>query len=90
MSQPFIFISTHTIREGKLDDFEELNRSFVEFVEAYEPRLIGLHVYMNDDGTEASLVQIHPDADSMEFHLQLAGAEIQKAFEVVDNDRVQV
>jgi hypothetical protein len=90
VSQPVIFISTHTIKEGKLDDFDELNRSFVEFVEAYEPRVIGLHVYMNEAGTEASLVQIHPDADSMEYHLQVAGAEIRKAFEVVDNKRVQI
>jgi hypothetical protein len=90
MSQPFIFISDHTIKDARLDDFEALNRRFVEFVEAYEPRILGLHVYMNDERTRISLVQVHPDADSMEFHLQVAGEEIQQAFEVVDNDRVQV
>jgi hypothetical protein len=40
MSEPFIFIGTHTISEGKLEDFKKSCRELVEVVEASEPRLI--------------------------------------------------
>lgn len=90
MSQPFIFVTSHTIQEDRLDDFAEVQRRFVEFVEAYEPRLIGLHLYSSGDGTRFSLVQIHPDADSMEFHLHMIGAILRQALELVTTDRVQV
>ena len=33
MSEPFIFIGTHTLREGKLKDFKEACRELVEVVE---------------------------------------------------------
>jgi hypothetical protein len=39
----------------------------VEVVEANEPRLIALNSYVNEDGTEATIVQVHPDPDSMLF-----------------------
>jgi hypothetical protein len=90
MSQPFIFITSHTLREDRLDDFPEMNRRFLDFVEAYEPRPIGLHVYANEEGTQVSLVQVHPDADSMEFHLHVVGALLREALELVSTDRVQV
>ena len=41
----------------------------VDFVEANEPRVIAFNEYVNEEGTEVAVVQIHPDADSMEFHL---------------------
>ena len=43
----------------------------VDFVEANEPQLIAFNEYVNDDGTEVAVVQIHPDADSMAFHMEV-------------------
>jgi hypothetical protein len=67
MSEPFIFIGTHTLREGKLEGFKKACRELVEVVEANEPRLIAFNIYVNEDGTEATVVQVHPDPDSMLF-----------------------
>jgi hypothetical protein len=72
MSEPFIFIGTHTIREGKLEDFKKQWLELLEVVEAKEPRLIAFNAYVNEDGTELTIVQVHPDADSMGFHMQVA------------------
>ena len=47
MSEPFIFVGTHTIREGKLEDFRKQWQELVEVVEAKEPRLITFHAYVN-------------------------------------------
>jgi hypothetical protein len=54
MSQPFIFITTHNVKDGHLDDLRNLTTEFVGFVEAEEPRLIGVHAYLNETGTRFS------------------------------------
>ena len=81
MSEPFIFIGTHTIKEGKLEDFKKSCGGLVEVVEANEPRLIAFNLYVNQDGTEVTVVQVHPDADSMLFHMQVAREHISEAYQ---------
>ena len=71
MSEPFIYISTWKIKEGKLEDFKRFTREFVEIVKAKEPQLIAFNVFLNEDGTEMTSIQVHPDAASMDFHLQI-------------------
>lgn len=80
MTAPFIFIGTHRIKEGKVEDFKNDSREVVELVEAKEPRLIGFNLYLNEDGTETAVVQVHPDADSMLFHMQVAQEHIEGAY----------
>ncbi len=79
MSQPFIFIGTHRIKEGKFEEFTKLYLELVELVEAKEPRLIAFNCYANEDGTEVNVVQVHPDADSMLLHMQVAQEHIESA-----------
>jgi quinol monooxygenase YgiN len=81
MSEPFIFIGTHTLKEGKLQDFKQSCGELVEVVEANEPRLIAFNLYVNEDGTEVTVVQVHPDADSMLFHMQVAREHISEAYQ---------
>jgi quinol monooxygenase YgiN len=83
MSEPFIFIGTHTLREGKLQDFKQQWLELLEMVEAKEPRLIAFNAYVNEDGTELTIVQVHPDADSMLFHMQVARDHISEAHQSV-------
>jgi hypothetical protein len=80
MSTPFIFIGTHAIREGKVEDFQKMFLAFSkDVVEAQEPRLLAFNAYGNADGTEVSVVQVHPDAESMLFHMQVAREHIESA-----------
>jgi quinol monooxygenase YgiN len=83
MSEPFIFIGTHTLREGKLQDFKQQWLELLEMVEAKEPRLITFHAYVNEDGTELTIVQVHPDPDSMLFHMQVVRDHISEAHQSV-------
>jgi quinol monooxygenase YgiN len=72
MSAPFIFITTHKINPGQLDEFKRLSREFEEFVRANEPDLLAYYAYLDEDTREASLVQIHRDASSGDFHMEIA------------------
>jgi hypothetical protein len=81
MSEPFIFIGTHRIKDGKFEEFKNNYLDLVKVVETKEPRLIAFNCYANDDETEVSVVQVHPDADSMLFHMQVAREHIEKGVE---------
>ena len=79
MSQPFIFISTFRLKQGTLEAFKEMCQGLVAFVESNEPRVIAFNLYANEDGTEVSNVQVHPDADSMVSHMKLLHEHISGA-----------
>jgi hypothetical protein len=90
MAGPFIFISQSRVKEGRLDDFKSGLREMAEFVKANEPRVIAFGAYLNDDGTEATGVQIHPDADSMAFHMQVAFERIMEFDQCLDTQSIEV
>ena len=79
MTQPLIYVGTYQIKEGKRDDLARYWRDFVEFVEASEPRLIAFNAYVNDEGNEVAVVQVHPDGDSMEFHMKVIREHMEHA-----------
>jgi hypothetical protein len=71
MTGPFIFIATNRLKEGKLESEKQRVPGLVDFVQANEPRLIAFNEYANEEGTEVAVVQVHPDTDSMVFHMKL-------------------
>lgn len=81
MSAPFIFIGTHAIKKGQLEAYIGYFRELAEWVKEQEPRLICFEGYVNEDGTRMTVVQVHPDAESMEFHMQTVGKHIGEAYE---------
>src|ERR1700716_708118 len=80
MSGPFIFIATNRLKKGKLDDETRRVPDRCEFIEANEPRLVAFNEYANDDGTEVAVVQVHPDAESMEFHMEVVAERAAQAY----------
>jgi hypothetical protein len=71
MIKPLIFISTWKIREGRLEDYRRFAKELIEHIKAKEPQLIAFNMYFNEDETEMTSIQVHPDAVSMDFHLQV-------------------
>lgn len=80
MSGPFIFIATNRLKEGKLEEERKRVSGLCDFIEANEPRLIAFNEYVNEDGTEVGVVQIHPDAESMEFHMNVVREQAERAY----------
>jgi uncharacterized protein (DUF2126 family) len=77
---PFIFIATNRLKAGRLHLERDRVPSLVEFIEANEPRLIAFNEYVNEAEDEVTVVQVHPDAESMEAHLEIVGQRAQEAY----------
>jgi hypothetical protein len=83
--EPFIFIATNRLKPGKLDDERARVPGLVDFIAANEPRLIAFNEYVNAEGTEVAVVQVHPDAESMAFHMEVVAERAATAYaETVD------
>ena len=80
MSGPFIFIATNRLKPGKLNSEQKRLPDLIDFIQANEPRLIAFNEYANEEGTEVAVVQVHPDADSMVFHMELIAERAASAY----------
>lgn len=81
MAEPFIFIATNSLKPGKLEAERQRVPGLVDFIKANEPRLIAFLEYANEEGTEVGVVQVHPDADSFEFHMGVVRERASRAYD---------
>jgi quinol monooxygenase YgiN len=81
MHAPFIFIGTHKVKPGKLEEFEAWFAEYCEMtIEPNEPRLLSFNAYADPDANEVTVVQVHPDAESMVHHLSVITDHVVRAY----------
>ena len=84
MAGPLIYVGTYTVKPGSQEQARGRLAELVDFVETNEPRLIAFNTYLDADGTRVSIVQVHPDSASMEFHMQVNAKHFATAFDWLD------
>jgi hypothetical protein len=67
-----VYVDTSDVREGALEELKVGMKELADFVEAKEPRILAYNVYFSDDGARMTVVHVHPDAASLEYHLEVA------------------
>jgi quinol monooxygenase YgiN len=83
MSQPFIYVATWRIKEGKLDEYKQFYKRLVDIVESNEPQIISFNNFLNEDQNEMTMIQVHPDAASMDYHMNVLSEHLGDAFRTV-------
>ncbi|MGH3024529.1 MAG: hypothetical protein ACRDNI_12800 [Gaiellaceae bacterium] len=78
-----MYVDTADVREGALDELKRGMEELVDFVAANEPRVIAYNVYFSDDGTRMTVVHVHPDSASLEYHMEVAGPVFLRFVELV-------
>jgi hypothetical protein len=87
--EPFIFIAAHTVKEGKLQVVRKYVQEHVEVARHHEPRLLAFNLSVNEAGTELTNIQVHPEADSRVFHMQVLRERIGKSSEFIQTDHIE-
>lgn len=64
-----------------LDRFKELVRAVTQQLQAEKPRTLAYLFYLNPGGSEATIVHVFPDAESMDHHGQGSEERSRVAFE---------
>jgi len=90
MTQPIVYIDISAIREGKLGELEVAMKDLAAFVEANVPRLISYGFFLDEIRTQMTVVAVHPDSASLEFHMDVGGTEFLKFRDLINLSRIEV
>jgi quinol monooxygenase YgiN len=81
MAAPFIFIGTHKVKPGKLEEFKAWFAKYIETtLEPNEPRLLSFEAYVDPVANVVTVVQVHPDAESMVHHMEVITEHVAAAY----------
>lgn len=90
MSEPIVFISHNRIKQGKLDGLEEYAPQITEMIEREKPGTVVFLTYANEDGTEAHILHVFPDADAMAKHLEGLDERASASFEYIETSGYEI
>lgn len=90
MTQPIVYVDISEIREGRLGELELAMKDLAAFVEVNMPRLISYGFFLDEDRIRMTVVAVHPDSASLEFHLDRGGAEFRKYADLIELLRIEI
>ena len=61
-----------------------------EFVDAREPQLISYGFFINEEAARMTVIAVHPDSASLEYHMEIADAEFRKLAEFIKLVTIEV
>jgi quinol monooxygenase YgiN len=79
-----VYIGTNTIKEGKVDECRKMLNEIAQLVEANEPRVISFNTFIDEENLTAVCIQVHPDAASMDTHMQVISEHLTTAYDVLE------
>ena len=85
-----MYVDTSDVREGALEELKPAMKELVDFVQANEPRIIAYNVYLSDDGSRMTVVHVHPDSESLEYHMEVAGPVFRRFVELVTLSSIHI
>jgi hypothetical protein len=90
MSQPLVYVDTSEVRQGALDELKGAIQELAEFIEANEPQLIAYNVYISDDGSQMTVMHVHADSASLDYHMDVAGSRFGRFAELVSLSSIHI
>ncbi len=90
MSDAIVYVDTSDVREGALEELKAGIRKLVDFIDANEPRIIAYNVYFTGDGSRMTVVQVHPDSASLEYHMEVAGPALRQFVKLVTLSSIHI
>jgi hypothetical protein len=90
MSQPLVYVDNSEVREGALEELKGAIRELADFIEENEPRLLSYRVYFSDDGRRMTVMHVHPDSASLDYHMEVAGPRFGRFADLVDLSSIQI
>jgi hypothetical protein len=90
MSEPLLYVDTSEVREGALEELKGAIKELVEFIEANEPQLIAYNVCLSDDGSQMTVVHLHIDSASLDYHVEVAGPAFRRFADLITLSSIRV
>ncbi len=83
MADPIVFISHFRVKQRMLKAYKDLAHTVTQQLHAEKPRTLAYLFYLSPNGSEATIVHVFPDAESMDLHGHGSEERSRVAFEVL-------
>lgn len=90
MSEPIVYIDRSTIRPGRLRDLKRKIDDLVEFIDEREKQLLFYGFYLDEVASRMTVVAVHPDAASVELHMEVGGEAFRGFADLIDMEGIEV
>jgi hypothetical protein len=90
MPEPIVYIDVSDIREGKIDVLKAAVKELATFIETNNPHILSYRFFVDDDAGRMTVVAVHPNADALEFHMEVGDAKFRKFADLVDLSSITV
>jgi hypothetical protein len=83
MSGPLVYVDTSDVRPGALEALKSAIGQLVEFIDSNELQLLAYNVYLSDDGQQMTVMHVHADSASLDYHMEVAGPAFRRFKELL-------
>lgn len=90
MGNHIVYIDRSVVRDGKVDELKSAMTDLVDFVEANEPEILAYDVYFNTDEDRMTVVHMHADQATLEYHMEVAGPKFPPIGELIELESIDV
>jgi quinol monooxygenase YgiN len=90
VSQPLVYIDTSEVREGAIDELRDAIDELVAFIKANEPKILAYQVYLSEDGRRMTVVHLHADPASLDYHMEVAGPAFRRFADLLTLSSIRV
>ena len=84
MAEPIAFISHFRVKQGKASAIREMFAAGATQLAVAKPRTAAFLGYLDDQGTQLTIVHVFPDAAAMDLHFEGADERSQAAYELFE------
>lgn len=90
MPEPVVYIDRSRIRPGRLREVQRAVAELVEFIESREPQLLYYGFHIDEEAERMTVVAIHPDAASVEYHMDVGAAAFRSFADLIEMEAIEV
>lgn len=90
MSEPIVYIDRSRIRTDELEELEQAIDDLVEFIGEQEPQLLHYGFYLDEDASRMTVVAVHPDAASVELHMEVGASAFRGFADLIEMEAIEV
>jgi hypothetical protein len=90
MVEQIVYVDRSEVRPGKLGELRAAVSELAAFVQANEPQLSSYGFFFSEDGRYLTVVAVHPDSASLEYHMDVAGPRFARFGELLMLERIDL
>lgn len=90
MAPRIVYVDRSRVRDRKFKELKPAMADLVEFVEANEPEILAYDVYFHTDEDRMTVVHMHADQATLEYHMEVAGPKFPPIGEFIELESIDV